>query len=350
MAGDHAKAWRITGIVVIGVLVLILALVVGSALSNQSGQVASESYPALKSGVARSAVEQDMAYDAVSGGAAPLVAPESTPDAGVSSDAGAGDVATGVDQMLIRSDDMQIEVDSVVAAVDKVKAAVAAAGGEITLLSVSAGTGGDDPRPMTAEEAYSITPASASITIRIPGGKLDALAKSIGGLGKVISTNSSTSDVTQEYVDLDARLTNLKAEEATLRSFLDRADKISDLISIEKELSRVRGEIEAMQAQLDYLSRQVKRATLNVYLTEPGPVIRPGGQDWGFVDAITSGIQGAAAVLRLLITGVIALLPVGAMVALVWAAIAAMRRSRRRHASGAGTAPDSDSTPGEDDR
>jgi O-antigen ligase len=55
-------------------------------------------------------------------------------------------------------------------------------------------------------------------------------------------------------------------------------------------------------------------------------------------------------VLRLLITGVIALLPVGAMVALVWAAIAAMRRSRRRHASGAGTAPDSDSTPGEDDR
>jgi hypothetical protein len=134
--------------------------------------------------------------------------------------------------------------------------------------------------------------------------------------------------VTQEHIDLSARLKNLRAQEARLRTFFNEATKVSELLAIENELARVRGEIEAMQAQLDYLDRQVARATLTVTLTEPGPVVRPSSGDWGFLDAITRGVQGAARVLTTLITVLIALAPVIVLALLAWLVFRAAKRRR----------------------
>ena len=69
--------------------------------------------------------------------------------------------------------------------------------------------------------------------------------------------------------------------------------------------------------------------------------MRPGGPDWGFLDAVTAGFQGAAAVLRFLITGIIALVPVFAIIAVVWLVVRAIRR-RRRNAAGDGAVPGAD--------
>jgi hypothetical protein len=193
------------------------------------------------------------------------------------------------------------------------------------------------------------SPASATATLRVPAADLEALIADVSELGVVVTQTGSASDVTEQYIDLAARMKNLKAEEARLRSFFDRAEKVSELLAVETELARVRGDIEALQAQIDYLERQVAKATLTVSMSESGPIVRPESGDWGFVEAITLGIQAAARVLTTLITGLIAIAPLLLLAGLVVWIVRAVRKRR-----GKGTpAPEADvpaqpQTPGDE--
>jgi hypothetical protein len=265
---------------------------------------------------------------------APQVSPDaSTPEKSAADEGASRSAAPGQDQMLVIDAGMHLRVTDVEKAIDDVRRAAATHDAEVSDLTVHSGES-PEPRPLSGQADGELpAPATASITMRVPAEALQALQDDIASVGTVISQTASASDVTQQYVDLAARLKNLKAEEARLRSFFDEATKVSELLSIEQELARVRGEIEAMQAQVDYLERQVARATLTVTLSEPGPVIRPGAQDWGLVDAITRGVQGAAALLGALITVVIALAPLAVLGVVVWLGVRWIRRrasSRRR--------------------
>jgi len=108
-------------------------------------------------------------------------------------------------------------------------------------------------------------------------------------------------------------------------------------LDVERELSRVRGEIESMQAQLQYLEQQAAMATLTIALSEPGPVVSPGSDGWGLGTAVTDGIRAAAALVRATITLAIPLALVvafGGLIALVW-------RGIRRRRAAAATTPES---------
>ena len=109
------------------------------------------------------------------------------------------------------------------------------------------------PQPLDGSSAQyaAPTPAARRITLRIPAEKLAAAERDIAALGRVISQTSSQDDVTQQHVDMKARLKNLQAEEARLRTFFLKAKRVSEMLAIEQELARVRGEIESMQAQID---------------------------------------------------------------------------------------------------
>ena len=164
------------------------------------------------------------------------------------------------------------------------------------------------------------------MTLRVPAEKLASVEAEAAKLGKVLSQSASEDDVTQQHIDLEARLKNLQAEEVRLRGFLDQATKVTEMLEVERELSRVRGEIESMQAQIAYLEQQAAMATLTLALSAPGSLVQPSGGTWGFGTAITTGVQAAAAVIKTLIVLIIALSPVllvVAIVVLVW-------RSRRR--------------------
>jgi len=152
----------------------------------------------------------------------------------------------------------------------------------------------------------------------------------VSKLGTVRSQSESSDDVTQEHVDLSARLENLRAEEARLREFFDAAKSVEDMLSIERELARVRGEIESLDAQVSYLERQAAMATVTIELTEPASIVRPGGDDWGFRDAITAGIRGAAQVLKVLIVVSITVAPYALVGLLAFFGIRALVRARRR--------------------
>jgi hypothetical protein len=88
-------------------------------------------------------------------------------------------------------------------------------------------------------------------------------------LGEVESESQSGEEVTQQYVDLDARLSNARNTEERLTAILhDRAGKMTDVLAVENEVDRVRGEIERMVAEKKTLVNRVDFATLNVTLRE----------------------------------------------------------------------------------
>lgn len=120
-----------------------------------------------------------------------------------------------------------------------------------------------------------ITPSGkkrGTITTRVPQAKFSELIDTLSELGVVKSQVISSDDVTLEYTDLSSRLKNFKEEEKRLLALLSQAQNVTEILLIEKELSRVRGQIEIIQGRLNYLNNKIDLATLTVILHEPEPL------------------------------------------------------------------------------
>jgi hypothetical protein len=250
--------------------------------------------------------------------------------------AAAAPAAVSADRMVIRNANMRLEVTKVAASVKSIRALTTRFGGLVSNLQLSTDDGGS-PQPVPQAEGsrtlQSGLPFSGSITVRIPVGKFDAFHNEAEKLGRILSETSDDQDVTQQHVDLKARLANAKAEEARLRTFFDKARSVNDMLAVERELGRVRGEIESMTAQLTTLERQAAMATLTIELVEPQPIVRPSnGIDWGFGDALTTGIQGMVDLLKGIIVVAIALAPLWVLAIVAFFLIrwaVRVRRARR---------------------
>ena len=232
------------------------------------------------------------------------------------------------DRLVIRNVAMRVEVEAVDDAVSDVRALVTAAGGTVTALHVSS-----DDEPVYRYDAVDAlsdgAPLGGYMTVRVPSEKLEDFTDEVSSLGEVLMVSASENDVTQEHVDLTARLANLQAQEARLREFFDAATNVEEMLAIEAELSRVRGDIESMQAQIAYLERQAAMATVTIELTEPRPVVRPAGESWGFVDALTTSIRAFVATVNAVIIFVGALLPIAIIGLLIFVIVRALVRRRR---------------------
>lgn len=107
----------------------------------------------------------------------------------------------------------------------------------------------------------------ANITLRVPVDSLKPTMVSLESVGKVTSRRVSSEDVTEQYVDIDARLKTKIALRDRLQALLDKAQNIKDVLGIEKELGRVQGDINSMQARLKALKGKVDLASINVSIT-----------------------------------------------------------------------------------
>lgn len=244
-----------------------------------------------------------------------------------------------VSRLIIRNASIRYQVKDVQSSIEKIQAETLRIGGMVTDLQTSTEQGGPIYRETTGENSAPSDGAalSAYFTVRVPNDKFNTFIERIKGVGKVLRQTESQTDVTQEHVDLSARLENLRAEEKRLRTFFDKARNVKEMLEIETELSRVRGEVESLKAQVDYLERQAALATLTIELVEPSPIVQPSGDDWGFADAVRDGLYGAAGVLQGLITVGIAALPILLLALFVFFVI---RTSLRRRAGRRATSPD----------
>lgn len=238
--------------------------------------------------------------------------------------------AADVDRMIIRTQTLRLEVEDTPAAVEELRGIADANAAVITDLQVATETDGWLYR--YDEYGYTVGDGAALrgwMTVRVPAESLDAFVEAARALGTVKYQAEDTEDVTEQHVDLSARLANLQAEEVRLRGFFDAAQDVTDMLAIETELNRVRQEIESMQAQVTYLERQAAMATVTIELTEEQPVVSPDGEDWGFKDAITSGFRGAADVITFLIAFLIATAPLWITALIVFFIVRAILKRRR---------------------
>jgi hypothetical protein len=112
------------------------------------------------------------------------------------------------------------------------------------------------------------TDKAGTITIRVPAASFETAVSRIEGLAlEVNRLTTSSQDVTEEFVDLQSRLTNLEATADRVRAFLDQAEDVEDALAVNQELSRLEGEIEVIKGRMQYLSQSAAFSTLTVNLT-----------------------------------------------------------------------------------
>ncbi len=218
-----------------------------------------------------------------------------------------GEPAATEERKVIKSAYIKLEVGDFDTAVSEVERLASEAGGYV------------------AQSNYYLTAGNhrrGTITIRVPESSFGSVIQEIRRLGKVLSFSSTGRDVTEEYIDLEARLRNLKRQEERLLELLDRAESVKDVLEVERELGRVRGEIERLEGRLRYLNNRVEFATITVELVEPEPI----AQSLGLRSAISDAVKGLVTVTRALIVAVGYLLPLAVLGAVFFALFRRMRR------------------------
>lgn len=323
-------------------------LIVAALLASAGCSVVTRDQGTESSSSTRYGYETPPVQDGAKSSSGAAVAPDSAsvsvgaPEALTSAEVrGSADSAAAEKQLMIRTANMRVQVKDVDAAVSRLRALTAEFGGLVEALQVSSQQEVPIYRPTVVGVTSDAAPLAAYATVRVPQAKFDAFVARVVSLGKVLTQSESGTDVTQQHIDLTARLTTLRAEEARLREFLKAAKTVQDMLAVESELSRVRGEIESMQGQLDYLDKQIAMSALTVELVRPTPVVQPAGTDWGFADALRNGIRGAAALVAGMITVLIGLLPLVVLIAVVSGIIIAIVRARRRRAGNVGSESES---------
>jgi hypothetical protein len=166
---------------------------------------------------------------------------------------------TAAPSMVIRTGQAFIEVEKVDAAVIKIRQLAVQFGGYIANSSMSGGR--DQIRQATFE-------------LKIPAARYDGAVESLSTIGKVETVSSNAQDVGEEFVDVTARVSNARRLEERLISLLaNRTGKLDEVLRVERELARVREEIERYEGRLRFLTTRVATSTLTITVHEPAPIL-----------------------------------------------------------------------------
>lgn len=163
----------------------------------------------------------------------------------------AGDPAPRPQLQLIKRAELDLEVEDVEAAIKSASQVVKAQQGDILQL--------EDSIPTTATQRH-----RASMELRVPQTRLDQTLEQLAALGTVQSQSVSAEDVSNQLVDFDARLRNLRKSEQVVLEIMDRSGSIGDVLKVSQELSQIRASIEQIDAQFKQLQTQVAYSTINL--------------------------------------------------------------------------------------
>lgn len=245
----------------------------------------------------------------------------------IEQDAAAADTdATGEDSIanstrsgeraIITTGSLYITVEDPIAAADKAVTIVEDAGGRI-----------DARQESSPEENFG---GAARLTLRIPSDTLSDAIDDLRALGTVDEFTTSSSDVTAEVTDLEARISTLRASTLRIEGLIEDATKIEDIITLENELASRQAQLESLEAQERGLSDQVSMSTIELSLTTE-PVVIVDDSPKNFFDGLQAGwgafvafASGAAIVIGVLLPWLVVLAAIAAV-------IIVPRRLKKRH-------------------
>lgn len=192
--------------------------------------------------------------------------------------AGAGVLPpTAEERMIVRNGDMSLVVEDVTSARDEIAQLAVRLGGWV----VSSRISGEE------EELR------GWISVRVPDETFDQAFAELRGLAvRVTSESTSTEDITEEYIDLQSRLTNAEATESQYLALLEKAEDVDDILRIYEALSRIRYEIEQIKGRIQYLERISAMSLISIELRPAvtvAPLVRPG---WSANEVFKSAVRG----------------------------------------------------------
>jgi hypothetical protein len=151
--------------------------------------------------------------------------------------------------------------------------------------------------------------AEGSLVLRVPAESYDSALSRLRELGKVESLEESGQDVSKEFVDLNARIRQLRAVEAQLLELLQRADDVPAALAVQNQLSQVQLDLEQARGRLQYLDNRVAFATISMSMHELG-VVAPKDGGFKIVDAWATAGSAFLTVVGWLFIGIAVAAPV----------------------------------------
>lgn len=256
----------------------------------------------------------------------------------------------GADREIITSASATVVVDDVTAAARVIGNSAVAYGGYVESMTV--GTSGQmvpiDPQSGVAYDSmpYPYTPDGAWITVRVPSEDLPQVVDELSDVGEVTASSINRIDVTEQAVDLRARIEAAEASVDRLLQLMAEATSVADLIAAESALSERQAMLESYQQQLTMLESQVAMSSLTVTLV---PVVETVEADpAGFGDGFAAGWNALVATLNGIVIALGFLIPwlvIAAIAALiVWAIVRLVRRRRSADRPAAASARRDDAT------
>jgi hypothetical protein len=155
------------------------------------------------------------------------------------------------------------------------------------------------------------------VTIRINSSAFDTFTGRLGEIGTVKKFSSNSEDVTQQYIDISAKLQNLVASRDRLLALYNTTANLSDIIMLEREIADVQYQIDSTTQQKLYYERQSAKATVSVTLSEPLPVVDKSLLD-PFSQLANIFIESLAAGVTLVVIAAGFLLPLAAVAFALW--------------------------------
>jgi hypothetical protein len=218
-------------------------------------------------------------------------------------------------RLIVRTGQASIEVDSLETAMAELRRVAQRVGGFVADASVQSGRN---------------QLRTATLQLKVPASRFDDLTQGLEPLGKLQFVNVSAEDVSEEFVDLTARVANgHRLEDRLVELLRTRTGKLQDVLSVERELARVREEIERMEGRMRFLKNSAQLSTLSVNLYEPAPLVasHPGRSVIG--EAFKTAWRNFVGVLAGAIASLGFVVPV---VILGWGALIVGKRYKRKMA------------------
>lgn len=163
----------------------------------------------------------------------------------------------------------------------------------------------------TSSNVQTSTRDIVTMTIRVPAEKFEEAITEIRASGnRVIQENIKGQDVTEEFIDIEARLKTQKALEAQFLEIMKRATTVEDTLNVQRELAEVRGEIEQIEGRKRFLENQSSLSTIKIQLQTPTSLsANPTGFFYELKEALSTGFNAAMNFVLFLVTALIAILP-----------------------------------------
>ena len=169
---------------------------------------------------------------------------------------------------------------------------------------------------------------AGTLTIRIPEDRFEQALSSLRALGVEVERESSSGqDVTDQFVDLDARLRSWEAQERVLLRLMDQAKSINETMQVQNQIQQVQFQIESIKGELRVLRDQTSFGTITVSMHERGAAVpKSDAERPSLAVAVDTAVSGFLTVVSLIIVGLGYLVPLGILVFLGWLL---WRRARR---------------------